>query len=92
MVGYALHALPPGSRIPWQRVINSAGLVSERADPRAALRQRRQLEAEGVVFDERDRVSLQRYRWRPRDPMPLEPHGPGRTATDPETGWRRSLA
>ncbi len=69
MVGYALHALPSGARVPWQRVINAAGRISERADPRAALRQRELLEAEGVTFDERDRISLQRYRWRPRTPI-----------------------
>lgn len=73
LVGYALHALPAGSRIPWQRVINAAGRISDRGDPRAALHQRNRLEAEGVVFDERERVSLERYRWRPRTPIPIEP-------------------
>ena len=29
-VGYALHALPPGSPIPWQRVVNAQGKISPR--------------------------------------------------------------
>jgi alkylated DNA nucleotide flippase Atl1 len=27
-VGYALHALPPGSPVPWQRVLNARGELS----------------------------------------------------------------
>ena len=77
MVGYALHALPHDARMPWQRVINAAGRISDRSDPRAALRQRELLEAEGVEFDGRDRISLVRYRWRPRTPIPRDPRGAG---------------
>ncbi len=62
-VGYALHALPDGSTVPWQRVINAAGRISERADPLARERQRGMLEAEGVVFDARGRVDLDRFGW-----------------------------
>ena len=32
-VGYALHALPHGSDVPWQRVINAKGEVSPRSEP-----------------------------------------------------------
>lgn len=73
LVGYALHALPAGTRLPWQRVINAAGRISDRGDPGAALQQRTRLEAEGVSFDAQNRVSLERYRWKPRAPIPLEP-------------------
>ncbi len=65
-VGYALHALPDGSRVPWQRVVNARGEVSERAVPGIEPVQRAILEAEGVVFDGRGRVDLSRYRWRQR--------------------------
>ena len=65
-VGYALHALQEGSRVPWQRVINARGDVSPRAEAGWEHVQRELLEDEGVEFDLRGRVSLERYRWRPR--------------------------
>ncbi len=65
-VGYALAALPDGSRVPWQRVVNARGEVSPRANPGADDLQRRLLEAEGVVFDAHARIVLARFRWKPR--------------------------
>jgi len=65
LVGYALHALPSTTTVPWHRVINARGMVSLRAEGDAALTQRRRLEREGVSFDARGRVSLERFRWRP---------------------------
>jgi methylated-DNA-protein-cysteine methyltransferase-like protein len=65
-VGYALHALPEGTRVPWQRVVNSQGRVSARAEPVHEERQRALLESEGVVFDARGRIDLVRWGWRPR--------------------------
>ena len=65
-VGYALHDLPPGSSLPWQRVINARGEVSPRSEPGWEGLQRQLLEAEGVEF-RRGRVDLERYRWEPRD-------------------------
>ena len=66
-VGYALHALPDEISLPWQRVVNAQGEVSARSDgsPMAGV-QRALLEAEGVRFDARGRISLPRFRWRPR--------------------------
>ena len=63
-VGYALHALPPGSPVPWQRILNARGAISL-ADE-AGERQRRLLLAEGVELDERGRVDLRRFQWKPR--------------------------
>ncbi len=63
-VGYALAALRPGNDVPWHRVINAKGEISLRADPSAGELQRVLLEAEGVEFDERARVSFTRYGWR----------------------------
>ena len=63
-VGYALHALPPGSDIPWQRVINAAGRVSSRCALHDETIQRTLLEAEGVRFDAYGSVDLQRFGWR----------------------------
>jgi len=65
-VGYALSSLPRGSEVPWQRVINAKGEVSERSSPGHEGLQRAALESEGVVFDARGRVDLARYQWRPR--------------------------
>ena len=65
-VGYALHALPQGTTVPWHRVLNAAGRVSPRAVPGGELVQRRLLEREGVRFDARGRVRLAEAGWRPR--------------------------
>lgn len=63
-VGYALSALPEGSRVPWHRVINARGEVSPRSfggDDESE--QRTRLERERVVFDGAGRVSLKRFQW-----------------------------
>ena len=65
-VGYALHALPDGHNVPWQRVINARGEVSLRSAPGVDDYQRSLLEDEGVVFDLSGRVSLKGYGWKPR--------------------------
>lgn len=64
LVGYALHALPAGTSLPWQRVVNAQGTVSTRGEH--AARQRRLLEREGIRFDERGRLSLASFQWRPK--------------------------
>ena len=64
MVGYALHSLPRGLDVPWHRVINGKGEVSELPDPDSRMMQRYLLEEEGIVFDDKGRVSLRKYRWR----------------------------
>ncbi len=71
-VGYALHALPAGTAVPWHRVINAGGTVSRRAAPGDELTQRQLLEGEGVGFDLRGRVRLSAVRWRPRPGPTLE--------------------
>ena len=59
-VGGAMAACP--SDVPWQRVINSQGKVSLRPSG-GGEHQRELLEAEGVVFNDRDRVDLIKYGW-----------------------------
>ena len=71
VVGYAMAAAPDD--VPWQRVINSQGRVSERPGLGPAV-QRQMLEREGVVFDARDRVDLKRYGW--NGPDAAEPEQP----------------
>jgi methylated-DNA-protein-cysteine methyltransferase related protein len=65
-VGYALHALPAGTTVPWHRVLNAAGALSLRREPGAELTQRLLLEREGIRFDARGRVNLARVRWQAR--------------------------
>jgi len=65
-VGYALHALRPGQRVPWHRVVNARGTISLRRRPGDDLTQRMLLEREGVRFDQRGRLDLRRLRWAPR--------------------------
>ena len=64
--GYAMHSLPHGSRVPWQRVVNARGEVSPRSDPGGELVQRALLEREGVRFDARGRIDLAHFGWRPK--------------------------
>ncbi len=65
-VGYALHALPEGSGVPWHRVINAQGAISLRMEPGHENLQQFLLEEEGVQFDRSGRVSLERFGWKPR--------------------------
>ena len=64
--GYALHALPATTAVPWHRVINAQGAISARAPGGDGLHQRLLLEAEGIEFDARGRIRLARYQGRPR--------------------------
>lgn len=66
-VGYALHALPKGHDVPWQRVINARGEVSLRSEAGYEHYQKHLLEEEGVTFDLRGRVDFKLYRWEPED-------------------------
>ena len=60
-VGSAMAACPDD--VPWQRVINAQGKISERT---GAQQQRQLLEAEGILFV-KDKIDLKAYQW----------HGPG---------------
>ncbi len=62
LAGYALHNLPPGTEIPWQRVVNARGKVSLRGS--SGTRQRFLLEKEGVVFRNK-KVDLAVFGWPP---------------------------
>ena len=69
VAGYALHALPQGSPVPWHRVVAAGGRLSlGKLDPSSAMTQRMRLEHEGVRFDGRGCVDLDRHRWKPRAP------------------------
>ncbi len=63
-VGYAMHALPQGTAVPWHRVVNAAGEISRRARGAGELEQRGLLEREGVEFSWRGRIDLGRFGWK----------------------------
>ena len=66
LAGYALHALPASSPVPWHRVVNAKGEVSARRDgSEHHLLQRVLLQNERVRFDARGKISLARFRWKP---------------------------
>lgn len=65
-VGYALHALPDGTLVPWHRVVNASGRISTRAVRGGELVQQLLLEREGVHLDARGRLPLTRVQWKPR--------------------------
>lgn len=62
MVGYALAALEEDD-VPWQRVVNGQGRVSERSGGGGTSRQRLKLMEEGVRFDNRGRIDFQAFGW-----------------------------
>ena len=82
MVGYALSALPEGSRVPWHRIVNAAGRISLRSggadgsglgsgsDRPMDKIQRFLLEKEGVRFGDSGAILLRKFRWRPAGSRP----------------------
>jgi methylated-DNA-protein-cysteine methyltransferase-like protein len=62
LVGAVLKTLDEDSGVPWHRVVNARGEISERARLGAEVEQRTLLEDEGVVFGPNGRIDLNRYR------------------------------
>lgn len=76
MVGYALAALPGTDKdVPWQRVLNRSGTLSERRGGGGIVGQRRALEAEGVPFDPAGRIDFDQVGWDGPDVDWIEKHG-----------------
>ncbi len=73
MVGYAMAATPEGSDVPWQRIVNREGRISQPAP--GGVYQRMRLEAEGVEFDARNRINMERFGWEGPDPNWAAEHG-----------------
>ena len=63
LVGYAMHNTPKGSGIPWQRVINAKGEISQYGDDQWTEYHRSLLESEGVIFNNKGKISLKIYLW-----------------------------
>jgi len=62
-VGRALRTLPSARRLPWHRVVNAQGRIALAAGSSAAIRQKKLLHAEGIIFNNQ-RIDLNRFGWR----------------------------
>jgi methylated-DNA-protein-cysteine methyltransferase related protein len=62
LVGYALHALPHGSDVPWHRVVNTQGKISFPPGSSSHRRQKRLLISEGVMLTG-ERIDIGRFGW-----------------------------
>ena len=60
-VGTALSRLNKASDVPWQRIVNAAGRISDRKDGGPSPVQRTRLQAEGVIFTKAGRIDLNEY-------------------------------
>jgi methylated-DNA-protein-cysteine methyltransferase-like protein len=64
---YGQVAAEAGPRVPWHRVVAAGGKVSlGKLDPSGAITQRLRLEHEGVRFDGRGCVDMEKHSWKPR--------------------------
>jgi methylated-DNA-protein-cysteine methyltransferase related protein len=63
MVGYAMAALPQETPVPWQRVINSQGKISQRSYGFGGEMQRLLLQEEGIIFDRNGCIDINIYGW-----------------------------
>lgn len=66
LVGTVLRQTPASRDLPWHRVINASGRISFPVGSDAYARQRKKLEAEGVVFIG-GRVDLRKHGWPARE-------------------------
>ena len=64
-VGFVMHSAD--QTVPWQRVINAQGACSTGRVIVPPDLQQRMLISEGVVFNEKGRCDLARYRWTPEE-------------------------
>lgn len=62
LVGNVLKKLPPDTKLPWHRVINSQGKISFPYNSPGYKRQKALLESEGITLLN-DKVVMKYYRW-----------------------------
>lgn len=68
LVGYALFRVAPDANVPWHRVINAKGEISESPFREGNdYLQRSLLESEGITFNESGRVNLRQCQWQPKE-------------------------
>jgi len=65
-VVWILHSCSEKERLPWHRVVNRKGTIS--LEPGAGYeKQKELLLREGIMFDQKDRIDLDRFLWEPED-------------------------
>lgn len=65
-VAWILHSSSGKDNLPWHRVINRKGEIS--LQPGCGFEKQKQLlEKEGVTFDRRGRIDLERFLWNPEN-------------------------
>jgi methylated-DNA-protein-cysteine methyltransferase-like protein len=57
-----IHSMSRKHGLPWHRIINAKGRISL-PKPYQYDEQRALLQSEGVLFDEKDRIDLEKYLW-----------------------------
>jgi len=62
-VAWILHSSSAADQLPWHRVVNRKGKISLKPFQGYEIQKQRLLQ-EGVVFDKRDTIDLDRYLWR----------------------------
>jgi methylated-DNA-protein-cysteine methyltransferase related protein len=62
-VAWVLHSCSAADKLPWHRVVNRNGKISLKPFE-GYENQKQRLLQEGVVFDEKDTIDLDRYLWR----------------------------
>jgi methylated-DNA-protein-cysteine methyltransferase-like protein len=62
-VGLALRGLPSNTSIPWHRVVNAQGRISQPEGSASHNLQRERLVNEGVAFKTNGRISLRQFGW-----------------------------
>jgi methylated-DNA-protein-cysteine methyltransferase-like protein len=63
-VVWILHSCSEMEGLPWHRVVNRKGLISLKSG-KGYEKQKKLLEDEGIIFDERDRINLDHFLWEP---------------------------
>ena len=85
LVGYALFRVAPDADIPWHRVINAKGEISESPFREGNdYLQKALLEAEGISFTSTGKINLAQHQWQP-DPSEYPedyPDGPNPLSID----------
>lgn len=64
LVGQILRDSPLSADVPWHRVVNASGRISERPGS-GVNEQRRRLAAEGIPIERGDQIDLTTYLWDP---------------------------